>query len=697
MKDQCRDAPDLVEGQYRDLVRVGETLGGEVIGTPAYMPPEQALGDAVDERADVYALGALLYHLLSGTRPHHGVTVEDVLASVISGPPKPLAAKTPGVPADLVTIVEKAMAREPEHRYANAGELAVDLKRFQSGQLVGAHRYTGAQLVRRWLRKHRTAVIVAGLATVTLVTLGIVSFARIVREENEAQAARQLAEHNRALADDRRVAAEGLVTFMLGDLRNSLEPIGKLALLEMPAKKALDYFDARHELAPDERESRAVALERLGDALRGRGDVAGAETNFRAAIAERAKLTAEGHRQPEGQYLDANLRSDLADLLTIKGATVEAITEYRASIAMYAALTTSRPGDKRHGPRSEEQVLEKLGGVLVARHEYPAAQREYHAALELATARVKAAPDDMEAQRDMVAPEHAIGDALAAGGDLAGALATYRATRERLDGLTKRAPDDMPLLRMLMLSQHRIGVTLLAQKDVSGALVALHYAEAMSNRLVAQDPENHGWRLEQVLNLGRIAEAQRAGADPASTIATYRAGIAILRPLIATDDIAAKNLMVFQESLTELFSEAKQWPLAEAAGREAVEIAERRVKQDPALRISKLELADGYAALGNALIELKRPADALDIATRGETIARDLATSDPSDMMSQYNLAEAVINLGTARCAAKGHGDPHAAFDEAIAIASKHLAATPGDATWQGIASDARGDAKVCH
>ena len=98
--------------------------------------------------------------------------------------------------------------------------------------------------------------------------VGVVSFARIVREQHEAEAARALAEHKRALADDRRAAAEGLVTFMLGDLRSSLEPIGKLALLELPARKALAYFDARRELAPDERESRAVALENLGDALR---------------------------------------------------------------------------------------------------------------------------------------------------------------------------------------------------------------------------------------------------------------------------------------------------------------------------------------------------------------------------------------------------------------------------------------------
>ena len=693
-KDLHAATPDLVEGPYRDLVRVGETLGGEVIGTPSYMPPEQALGDAVDERADVYALGALLYHVLSGSRPHVGANVEDVLAAVISGPPAPLALRAPGVPLDLVTIVDKAMARKPEDRYANAGELAVDLKRFQSGQLVGAHRYTGSQLLRRWLRKHRTAVIVAALAVVALATLGVVTFVRIVREQQAADAARQLAERNRVLADDRRVAAQGLVTFMLGDLRTTLEPIGKLALLELPARNTLAYFDARHDLTPDERESRAVALENLGDALRGRGDNAGAETNFRAAIAVRKQLTAEGHRSPEGQYLDAGLRSDLGDLLDLEGATLDSIAAYREAIAMFAELATTRSGDKR-GPRGREQVLEKLGGVLVERRDYDGAQREYGAALTLAKARLEAAPNDPEAQRDMVAPEHSIGDLLAARGDPAGALVAYRVTRDRLLAQTAKSPDDMPLLRMLQLTHHRIGITLLAQHDVRGALDALQAGQVLADRLVARDPDHAGNKFEQATNLGRLAEAQRAANDSAGAVATYLRGISILRPLMTSNAEAAHNLMALEINLAELYGDAKRWDLAEVATREAVEICEARVKADPTLRQNKRDLTDAYAGLGSALTGLHRNADALEVATRGLDLARALATSDPADPMAQYNLASALTIVGTARCAAH-QGDARASFDDAHVLIAKGLAAAPADPGWTGIDGDLSAAVKAC-
>src|SRR5205807_4223175 len=124
---------------------------GTVLGTPTYMPPEQAEGKGVDERADVYALGAVLYHVLAGGPPYAGSSSAETLARVLSEPPASLITREPGVPRDLVTVVEKAMARDPALRYPTAKELADDLVRFQAGQLVSAHRYSTMEMFRRWV------------------------------------------------------------------------------------------------------------------------------------------------------------------------------------------------------------------------------------------------------------------------------------------------------------------------------------------------------------------------------------------------------------------------------------------------------------------------------------------------------------------------------------------------------------------
>src|SRR5581483_10527535 len=121
------------------------TVAGAVMGTPAYMAPEQARAAAVDQRADVFALGAMLYHLLAGAPPYNARTATEVIAAAAVGKVRPLAEREPDAPPDLVAIVARAMAPAPSERYLDAGELATELRRFLTGQLVSAYRYSGAQ------------------------------------------------------------------------------------------------------------------------------------------------------------------------------------------------------------------------------------------------------------------------------------------------------------------------------------------------------------------------------------------------------------------------------------------------------------------------------------------------------------------------------------------------------------------------
>jgi WD40 repeat protein/serine/threonine protein kinase len=180
--------------------RAPDTAAGSIVGTPAYMPPEQARGEPVDERADVYALGALLYHVLVAAAPYVGASSRAVLSAVVDGPPPDIRDREPGAPVDLIAIVGKAMARDPRRRYANAGELVLDLKRFQTGQLVAARRYTARERAVRWLRRHRTAVALTAIAVAGLAVIGAISVRRILSEKAVAERAtrRLLVENGRA-------------------------------------------------------------------------------------------------------------------------------------------------------------------------------------------------------------------------------------------------------------------------------------------------------------------------------------------------------------------------------------------------------------------------------------------------------------------------------------------------------------------
>jgi serine/threonine protein kinase len=175
------------------------TAAGAVMGTPAYMPREQAAGEPVDERADVYALGAILYHLVAGVPPYVSPHAPVILEEVLRGPPPPLGDREPQVPGELLTIVEKAMARDRAGRYPSARELAEDLRRFANGQIVSAHAYSQLERVRRVIRRNKVtvAVSVVGFVATSIVGAVIVQgmrddrdHARLMQEEAEQRCGR---------------------------------------------------------------------------------------------------------------------------------------------------------------------------------------------------------------------------------------------------------------------------------------------------------------------------------------------------------------------------------------------------------------------------------------------------------------------------------------------------------------------------
>jgi WD40 repeat protein len=197
-KDLAVDDRDALDaGPYRS-VSLDHTVAGVVMGTPAYMAPEQAAGEPVDERADVYALGAILYHVVSGAIPHEGTTLEEMVNRVVSGAVRPLTEREPDVPRDLAAIVNKAMALEPSGRYATAQGLADDLRRYLTGQLVASHTYGTGELLRRWIKRHRGAVTVALAAVVVLSVVGVMSVTKIVRAREQADDAAAVATHTLA-------------------------------------------------------------------------------------------------------------------------------------------------------------------------------------------------------------------------------------------------------------------------------------------------------------------------------------------------------------------------------------------------------------------------------------------------------------------------------------------------------------------
>jgi tetratricopeptide (TPR) repeat protein len=161
-------------GLARSAADTGLTMTGDVLGTLRYMSPEQALAkhNLVDHRTDVYGLGATLYELLTLQPAVGGRDRQEILQQVAAGEPVPPRKLNPSVPADLETVVLKAMARGPAERYATAQELADDLRRWLSDQPIQARRPTLPQRARKWARRHKALVRAATALVLVVLLLG---------------------------------------------------------------------------------------------------------------------------------------------------------------------------------------------------------------------------------------------------------------------------------------------------------------------------------------------------------------------------------------------------------------------------------------------------------------------------------------------------------------------------------------------
>ncbi|MCP3145181.1 serine/threonine-protein kinase [Pyxidicoccus xibeiensis] len=170
-------------GLARDWTELGATATGAVLGTPHYMSPEQARGEVkrLDRRADVYGLGATLYHLLTGQPPIPGENGLEVLTRISTQEPLPPRALDPDIPVDLEAIVLKCLEKDRSARYDSARALAEDLDRFLRGEPVHARPVGPLSRLRRRLRKHR---LVVGVAVVALLLVGgALGWAGLTRRE----------------------------------------------------------------------------------------------------------------------------------------------------------------------------------------------------------------------------------------------------------------------------------------------------------------------------------------------------------------------------------------------------------------------------------------------------------------------------------------------------------------------------------
>jgi tetratricopeptide (TPR) repeat protein len=611
----------------------GDTCEGARLGTPAYMAPEQAAGSALDARADVYALGAILYELLAGAPPHVGTDLSSLFRRIAAGEWVPLRARVPTAPLDLVSIVDKAMAPEAGDRYPSAIELADDLRRFQAGRLVAAHRYTPGQLLARALHRHRTLALVAGSLVALLMALSVYGVQRILRE--------------RDLARRQRAAAESLVDFALVDLRDQLTKVGRLDPLLGLGKEVGLYYSRLEKALPDldddGRRRRSQAFEVLGDVQDARGEHALAVDAYRAGLVLREELMRRPQAPREARLDTARLYIRVAQSLTdvrdddalaaVEHAQLllEPVTNERLD-ATYAELVgeaLAQTGDlllKRDeldlseaayeraidvqelsrdstDPRVRiilSRCQERLGVVQQKRGNFERALHHFRASLDVC--QKLAAEENTPRYRSLLEQAYSkLGSTFEAAGRLAEAQKEYRRALDIDLQLVALDPTNVGWLHGLVAGYSNLGTLLLRLKDLDGAEKAFAEQYRAIDRVARTDEKNMRWQRNLAVALSKLGQVKFDRGNLSGAQADYQRMVEILAKVLnaAPDDAKTRQYLSIAHSyVSELCLARGDRQGGLAAAQAMVDLVKDRAGADN-VAFSKV-LAVGYGQVASA-------------------------------------------------------------------------------------------------
>jgi tRNA A-37 threonylcarbamoyl transferase component Bud32/tetratricopeptide (TPR) repeat protein len=261
-----RPAPQSDERPLKVAAKAdtAETRMGTLVGTPSFMPPEQAEGklDLLGPASDVYSLGATLYCLLTGKAPFTDETVEEVLSKVRKGAfPRPRDVDR-AVPKALESICLKAMALRPEDRYASAQALADDVEHWQADEPVAAHRETAIARAGRWMRRHRSWTMAGAATLVAVSAIALIAALAINAERQRVANERDLSDRMRlfdARLSNLEQSPEILAPETLQDLYDELGEMAEVPVTNAPSQAQLRREKLRDAYARELMESLNVS------------------------------------------------------------------------------------------------------------------------------------------------------------------------------------------------------------------------------------------------------------------------------------------------------------------------------------------------------------------------------------------------------------------------------------------------------
>ncbi len=640
----------LAQCRSRDQVHL--TRSGELVGTVLYMSPEQATGTKVlDPRSDIYSLGATLRELLLLRPAFPTADRKALLEKIVSDEAIPIRKIDRRVPVDLETIIQKAMARDPEQRYESAQQLAEDLQRFLDCQPILARRPPFWEQATKWAKRHQAAVT---SAVVTLV-LAVVVLAGVlvvtVKQYWASQAANVRLKLERDRANENLVSARRVVDHLVTEVVEELRDIPAAGFLR---QKVLRWTLTTYQGLTEQHKHDPLLSPGLGRCYYRCASCAWQLGERQQALSWYQKAEDQFHKAIEEHPNQLRHQRDLASCLKERGSLQAemgrqplAESDFAQALALWHKLSQAVPAEPEY--QADLASCYSSRGVLLSRTpRTEEAEQDFRKAIALQQRLREQNPQANRYSRDLAIAYNNLGTLLREGRPLE-AQAQYQQALALLRGLHQDQPQDAKIQAELALTEGNFAALLSRLQENERADQAFHRALSLQSDLarrslgltrprsdLAATLNNYGYFLARESQLPTTAEKLH------EAVQTFQHAQTILEGLIQDDPhvLNHRNLLggthnnrgMALESLANL-GESQKLNQAEEAFRKAITLQEQVVEVAPGIHRFREELTHHYANLGRVLRRLGRPHEAAKIAQ----LRRQLWPNNPDRL---YNVAE---------------------------------------------------------
>jgi eukaryotic-like serine/threonine-protein kinase len=602
-------------------VDLGQTQTGAIMGTPSYMAPEQAGGRIreIGPATDIYALGAILYDLLTGRPPFKANTLADTLQQVQMAEPVSPGRLQPQVPRDLATICLKCLNKEPKKRYESSMALAEDLGRFLAGEPIRARPTSLLERGFKWSKRHPSLAALIAVCILSFVGLGIGGWyyaASLYWANQEIKKANELAQAERVRAEDNFEQALTAIDGVLTDMGVSIEEV---PLLEKPRLKILTkaVLLFKHIVTEDQKTPQALfksarAKERLGEAELLLDHLSAAEAAYKEAEVGFKELIASAPKKAEYRGEMARTSHDMGLLYRKLGLFGEASCAFWEAMDLREDLVRESP-DELSYLKDYAQSIYWLGATL---------------------ARMRGGQEEAEEMYQLAI--HKQDELLAAVKD------------NQLDAGDMRRDFTRDKARML----NNLGILYGLTGRRNQAIAIFESAEAIQKALAANNSDIPTIRRELARTLNNKAFQQwKTEGKRTSAETTFGEAIELLESLIRDfPSVPAyrDELATFCRTQGVLLQEVQRPEEAAAAFGKSLAIHQGLVRDFLQLPDYQSKLSDDYLAIGRLQLMEERFAPLCEqMFAKALELQEDLVKRFPDNGEYHKNLSNTYKNLGT--------------------------------------------------